>query len=94
VLGTANASGAVTTLTVGGDFGGVEPALALENAEGPSLRMNALSHTWAGQLAVGEMAGTDLGPQAPLAQAQLTRATTGRIALVDEVRKTLGLAGR
>jgi hypothetical protein len=36
--------------------------LALENADGPSLRMNALSHTWAGQLAVGEMAGTDLGP--------------------------------
>ena len=51
-----------TTLTVGGDTGGVEPALALENADGPSLRMNALSHTWAGQLAVGEMAGTELGP--------------------------------
>ncbi len=49
-------------MTVGGDLGGVEPALALENADGPSLRMNALSHTWAGQLAVGEMAGTDLGP--------------------------------
>jgi hypothetical protein len=32
--------------------------------------------------------------QAPLAQAQVTRATTGRVALVDKVRKTLGLAGR
>jgi hypothetical protein len=62
VLGQPNTSSVVTTLTVGGDGGGTEPALALENADGPSLRMNALSHTWAGQLAVGEMAGTDLGP--------------------------------
>jgi hypothetical protein len=62
VLGQGNASSVATTLTVGGDAGGVEPALALENADGPSLRMNALSHTWAGQLAVGEIAGTDLGP--------------------------------
>ena len=62
VLGQANTSTVATTLTVGGDAGGVEPALAVENADGPSLRMNALSHTWAGQLAVGEMAGTDLGP--------------------------------
>ena len=62
VLGTGNTAEAATTLTVGGDVGGVEPALALENADGPSLRMNALSHTWAGQLAVGEIAGTDLGP--------------------------------
>ena len=62
VLGQGNAATVATTLTVGGDVGGVEPALALENADGPSLRMNALSHTWAGQLAVGEMAGTDLGP--------------------------------
>jgi hypothetical protein len=38
VLGTGNASSAATTLTIGGDTGGVEPALALENADGPSLR--------------------------------------------------------
>ncbi len=62
VLGQPNASTVATTLTVGGDSGGAEPALALENADGPSLRMNALSPTWAGQLAVGEMAGTELGP--------------------------------
>ena len=62
VLGTGNESSAATTLAIGGASGGVEPALALENADGPSLRMNALSPTWAGQLAVGEMAGTDLGP--------------------------------
>jgi hypothetical protein len=62
VLGQGNASTATTSLTVGGDAGGAEPALALENADGPSLRMNALPITWAGQLAVGEMAGTDLGP--------------------------------
>jgi hypothetical protein len=62
VLGQGNTATLATTLTVGGDAGGIEPALALENADGPSLRMNALSHTWAGQLAVGEMAGTDLGP--------------------------------
>jgi hypothetical protein len=62
VLGTGNAATVATTLTVGGDAGGVEPALSVENADGPSLRMNALSHTWAGHLDVGEMAGTDLGP--------------------------------
>jgi hypothetical protein len=62
VLGQGNASSVATTLTVGGDTGGVEPALALENADGPSLRMNTLSPTWAGQLALGEMAGTELGP--------------------------------
>jgi hypothetical protein len=62
VLGQANTATVATTLTVGGDVGGVEPALGVENADGPSLRMNALPHTWAGQLAVGEMAGTDLGP--------------------------------
>jgi hypothetical protein len=62
VLGQANEASMATTLTVGGDAGGVEPALALENADGPTLRMNALSHTWAGQLALGEMAGTELGP--------------------------------
>jgi hypothetical protein len=62
VLGQGNAASVATTLTVGGDAGGLEPALALENADGPSLRMNALSHTWAGQLALGEMAGTELGP--------------------------------
>lgn len=62
VIGGPNAAESVTTLTVGGSDGGSDPALALENADGPSLRLQALPHTWAGQLAVGEMAGTDLGP--------------------------------
>src|SRR5262245_17069394 len=33
VLGTANSASSPTTLTVGGDAGGVDPALALENAD-------------------------------------------------------------
>lgn len=62
LIGEPNAGTDTTTLTVGGGDGGAAPALALQNADGPSLRLQNLSHAWAGQLEVGEMAGTDLGP--------------------------------
>src|SRR5690242_144515 len=49
VLGQVNTAGSETTLSVGGDVGGTEPALGLENVDGPSLRLNSLGITWAGQ---------------------------------------------
>lgn len=62
VLGQDNTANSTTTLTVGGAEGGPQAALSLENAGGPSLQLNNLPPSWPGQLTVGEMAGTDLGP--------------------------------
>ncbi|GAA3611291.1 hypothetical protein [Microlunatus ginsengisoli] len=61
-LGSGNEADSTTTLRIGGDSGGAAPALALENADGPSLKLQPLSAVWPGQLDVGEMVGTDLGP--------------------------------
>ncbi len=61
-LGSANEAGSTSTLRIGGGNGAAAPALALENADGPSLKLQPLSAVWPGQLDVGEIAGTDLGP--------------------------------
>lgn len=61
-LGSSNAADSTTSLTIGGADGGAAPALSLENAAGPSLKLQPLSAAWGGQLEVGEMVGTDLGP--------------------------------
>ena len=61
--GQANTATATTSLTVGGAQGVADaPALALNNANGPALSLEALPADWAGELAVGEMAGSELGP--------------------------------
>ena len=60
--GNANAATTTTSLTVGGAQGSDAPALTLNNANGPALSLEALPADWAGELAVGEMAGGELGP--------------------------------
>ncbi len=62
VAGETTEATAETTLRIGGEAGDNAPALGLENADGPSLRLQPLSSTWPGELQPGEMAGTDLGP--------------------------------
>ena len=62
VAGALNESSTSTTLTVGGTDGAAVPALALRNADGPSLSLETLPANWAGQLDVGVIAGSELGP--------------------------------
>ncbi len=62
LLGTANAAGNRTSITVDGGTGGPDPALALNNADGPSLSLQPLPADWGGDLRVGEIANTTLGP--------------------------------
>jgi hypothetical protein len=61
-LGEDNAAGSTTTLTIGGSQGTAAPTLALQNVAGPSLRLQSLPDTFTGELGVGEIAGTALGP--------------------------------
>lgn len=58
-IGEENDGETATALTIAA---GAEPALSLNNDDGPSLRLQPLASDWPGQLAPGEMAGTDLGP--------------------------------
>ena len=60
--GQANTATSTTTLTVGGDDGSADAALTLNNADGPALSLQALPADWAGELAVGDIAGGGLGP--------------------------------
>lgn len=58
-IGEENDGETATALTI---VAGTDPALSLNNDDGPSLRLQPLASEWPGQLAPGEMAGTDLGP--------------------------------
>jgi hypothetical protein len=62
VAGQENTATTTTTLTIGDSDGSDTPALALGNAGGPSLSLEALPASWAGDLAVGDIAGSELGP--------------------------------
>lgn len=62
VLGQQNAAGSTTEITIDGTPGGPDATLALNNADGPSLALQALAENWDGPLGVGEIANTVLGP--------------------------------
>jgi hypothetical protein len=62
VLGTSNAAGSTTSITIDGTTGGGDAALALNNANGPSLALQPLPQDWDGELGVGEIANTEVGP--------------------------------
>src|SRR5690349_4359136 len=59
LAGRQNAADATTTLTVGD---GSDPALALENGDGPSLYLQPLVAEFATELELGQIANTELGP--------------------------------
>lgn len=62
VLGAANASESTTAITIDGTAGGPDATLTLNNANGPSLALEALPNDWDGALDVGEIANTGVGP--------------------------------
>lgn len=59
LLGAANTEASGTTLTISP---GDSPALTLNNATGPSLRLQALQDDFDGTLAVGDIVNTTVGP--------------------------------
>lgn len=62
-LGDLNLATTTTKVQIGGnDTGNSSPALALRNADGPSLQLQALSATWEEPLEVGEIANRTTGP--------------------------------
>ena len=60
--GQDTAATSTTSLTVGGSAGITSAALALNNANGPGLALAPLPADWAGTLAIGDVAGSSLGP--------------------------------
>ena len=63
LLGAANAATAATAVTVDGTVGGPDPALALNNADGPSLYLQPLGGDYNGDnLKLGQVANTEIGP--------------------------------
>ena len=62
VLGQVNDSASTTTLRIDNPGGGSDATLALNNANGPSLALQALGQDWDGALEVGEIANTEVGP--------------------------------
>lgn len=84
-IGADNEGTEATSLTIGGDNGSAAPALVLNNNNGPSLQLQPLSSQWEGQLDVGEIAGTDLGPIVGVdtAEGQVTTYLVTGVDLVD-----------
>jgi len=62
VLGQAQSGLTTTTLRVEEEFRNSEPTLGLLNSNGPSLFLQALAPEWDGELAVGAIANTTVGP--------------------------------
>jgi hypothetical protein len=62
VLGQLNAATSTTEITIDGTAGGADATLALNNANGPSLALQALDAKWDGPLGVGEIVNTEVGP--------------------------------
>lgn len=62
LAGKANAADNTTVLTIDGTAGGPAPALSLVNKNGPGLRLSSVPDTYNETLAVGDLAGSDLGP--------------------------------
>ena len=61
-IGVSNAGGSTTGLTIGGQDGSAEAALALTNLNGPALSLTPLAADWNEPLQVGEIANTPRGP--------------------------------
>ena len=62
IQGQLNDATSTTTLRIGAGTGGANPTLSLQNANGPSLKLQPLPDDWDGELAVGEIANTEIGP--------------------------------
>jgi hypothetical protein len=62
LLGRAQSGLTTTTLRVEGESRNSESTLALLNANGPSLFLQPLASDWDGELAVGAVANTAVGP--------------------------------
>lgn len=61
--GQGNEATSTTRLRIDGTVGDPDSAtLLLQNADGPSLQLQALPYDWAGSLAVGQIANTRIGP--------------------------------
>lgn len=62
VLGEENSASSTTSLGIDVPVGGADPTLALYNANGPTLRLQALAADLGGALELGQIANTELGP--------------------------------
>lgn len=62
LVGAGNESDSLTSLRIGATDGSGVPALSLTNVDGPTLRLDPLPAGWTGELEVGDLAGTPLGP--------------------------------
>lgn len=61
-LGAENEATSTTGIRIGADAGGPSPALALYNADGPSLFLQSLPYEFAPELQEGEIVNTEIGP--------------------------------
>ena len=68
VLGQSNDAESQTGLTIGAAEGSASAALALTNADGPSLSLNPLDDAWDGSLQPGQIANTGRGPLIGISQ--------------------------
>jgi hypothetical protein len=62
-LGADNAASSATRVTIGGTTGSASPTLVLNNANGPTLALEALPQDTEIPLGVGEIVNTVAGPQ-------------------------------
>ena len=62
LLGQAQSGLTTTTLRIEEEFRNSEPTLGLRNSNGPSLFLEPLAPEWDGELAVGAVANTTVGP--------------------------------
>jgi hypothetical protein len=63
LLGRDNAASSATSVTIGGTTGSSSPTLALKNANGPTLALEALPPGTEVSLGVGEIINTMAGPE-------------------------------
>lgn len=61
-LGAENSATSSTTVSIGDVSGSVDPTLALENADGPTLYLQPQDADYAVALEIGQLANTELGP--------------------------------
>ena len=63
LLGENNAATSATSVTIGGPTGSIIPTLTLNNANGPTLALEALPQGTEIDLGVGQIVNTEAGPQ-------------------------------
>ena len=62
LAGQSTSADSSTGIEIGGETGSADPALMLSNANGPSLFLEPLAADYTGELELGQIANTVLGP--------------------------------